>query len=206
MAAKHTRFHVALRLLHWSMGTLILAMLFIGVGMVSTTGPAYPKLLALHRPIGILILLLAIVRLTVRLTTSTPPLPIHLPRPQVIAAKTSHVLLYCAMIGMPLIGWGMLSAGGYPVKIAPGIVLPPLLPGNIDLFGLLRRAHTAIAFAFFALIIGHLTIALIHGLIRRDGVLEAMTFRHQRQSTLGAKEIDQNPAASKTSGADHPLT
>src|SRR3546814_14295542 len=53
------RFPLALRLLHWTMALLIIAMLFIGAGMVSTAGPAYASLIALHRPLGIAILLLA---------------------------------------------------------------------------------------------------------------------------------------------------
>lgn len=171
-----TRFPLAIRLLHWGMALLVLAMLFIGVAMVSTTGQAYLKLLALHRPIGIAILLLACIRLAIRLATRAPSLPADLPRVQKLAARGSHVLLYLAMIGMPLIGWAMLSAGGYPVKITESLTLPALLPQNIAAFGYLRTAHGLIAFAFFALILAHLTAALIHRFVRRDGVFEAIGF------------------------------
>ena len=170
------RFHLAIRLLHWTMALLILAMLFIGAAMVSTAGPAYAALIALHRPLGIAILLLAALRLAIRLATGAPPLPADLPRVQQRAARGAHILLYLAMIGLPLIGWAMLSAGGYPVRLTAGFVLPPIVPQNAPAYGLLRRAHGLIAFAFFALILGHLTIALIHGFVRRDGVLETMGF------------------------------
>src|SRR3546814_13219150 len=60
------RFPLAIRLLHWTMALLIIAMLFIGAGMVSTAGPAYASLIALHRPLGIAILLLAALRLVLR--------------------------------------------------------------------------------------------------------------------------------------------
>lgn len=171
-----THFALLLRGLHWAMALLVLAMLFIGVAMVSTTGPAYSTLLQLHRPIGIAILALVVVRLIVRLATGAPPLPADLPSAQKLAAKGSHVLLYLAMIGMPLIGWGMLSAGGYPVVVLKSLVLPPILPHDIALYHLLRTAHTIVAILFFALILGHLAAALMHGLIRRDGVLQSMTF------------------------------
>ena len=170
------RFPLAIRLLHWTMAALILAMLFVGVGMVSTAGPAYVALLALHRPLGIAVLVLALCRLVIRLATRTPPLPADLVPAQVVAAKAVHVLLYLAMIGMPLIGWAMLSAGGYPVHMAGGVNLPPLFGVNRVLFGLLRLLHTLGGLAFFALILGHLTIALIHGFIRRDSVLRSMLF------------------------------
>jgi cytochrome b561 len=171
-----THFAFLLRLIHWTMALLVLTMLFVGVAMVSTVGPAYPELLRLHRAIGIAILILAIVRLIVRGATGAPSLPRDLPPIQKLAAKGSHVLLYAAMIGMPLIGWGMLSAGGYPEVVTKGLILPHILPHDLKLYALLRTAHTIVAILFFALILLHLAAALIHGLIRRDGVLQSMTF------------------------------
>lgn len=193
-------FHPAIRLLHWTMALLILAMLFIGVGMVSTAGPAYTSLAALHRPLGIAILLLAALRLAIRFRTGAPPLPAELPRIQQRAAHASHFLLYLAMIGMPLIGWAMLSAGGYPVRLTSTLILPPILPQDLLAYGLLRRGHTLVAFAFFALILGHLTIALIHGFIRRDGVLETMLFARKPPTVPPATDeaAEQAPLAEPT--------
>ena len=169
-----THFALLLRLLHWIMALMILTMLFIGVGMVSTTGPAYVDLLALHRPLGIGILTLALARLVIRLMTGAPPLPKDLPAPQKLAAKGSHLLLYAAMIAMPLIGWAMLSAGGYRVALSRSLSLPAILPHDLMVYWLLRQAHTVIGVAFFLLILLHLAAALMHGLIRRDGVWQSM--------------------------------
>jgi cytochrome b561 len=168
--------HFALpaRILHWLMAVLILAMLLIGAGMISTTTARYPELLAWHRPIGIAILILAITRLIVRVTHKPPPLPADLPAIQVAAAKGSHYLLDSLMIAMPLIGWAMQSAGGYPVLLWKGVVLFPILPHDIHLYGWLRCAHGLLAYAFFLLILAHLAAALFHGLIRKDGVFKSM--------------------------------
>lgn len=179
-----THFHPFIRIIHWAMAPLVLAMLFVGVGMVSTTGPAYPLLLSVHRPIGFAILVLATIRLAVRVTTGSPSLPDDLPPTQRLAARFSHVLLYGSMLSMPLIGWAMLSAGGYPVVVTNGLLLPPILPHDLQLFHLLRELHTVVATAFFSLILVHLAAALIHGLIRRDGVLEGMTFRRPKPEAL----------------------
>ncbi len=159
--------------LHWLMSAAILAMLFIGVGMVSTITPAHLTLLSIHKPLGLAILVLALVRIGVRLGYGTPALPADLPVPMRLAAHASHYLLYALMIAMPLIGWGMLSAAGDPVIVC-GLQLPALLPVDAAVHATLRQAHTWLALALFALVLMHLAAALFHALVRRDGVFESM--------------------------------
>lgn len=163
------------RLLHWTMAVLILAMLFIGAGMVSTVSDKHSLLLALHRPLGIAILLLAVLRLAVRLRHSPPPLPPDLPAWQRRAARASHWLLYGAMIAMPLVGWAMLSARGDPVVLGGALHLPPIVPRDAISAAFLREAHAWLAYGFFLLILLHVAAALYHGLVRRDGVFASMT-------------------------------
>lgn len=157
------------------MAVLIIAMLFIGVGMVASVSPHHAWLVALHKPLGIALLGLAMLRLIVRLTHSTPPLPTDLPGWQKLAAKLSHYLLYVLMFAQPLVGWAMLSAGGYPIMLGSSLQLPPLLAQNIQSYALLRPTHTWLAYLFFATILVHAAAGLFHGLIRRDGVFTSMT-------------------------------
>ncbi len=131
------RFNPLQRTLHWLMAVCILAMLFIGVGMVSTVASEYLTLVNIHKPLGILILILALIRLVVRLRYGAPPLPLDLPEPMKLAAYLSHYALYALMIAMPLIGWAMLSAAEYPVVIWPSIWLPQILPLEPSLHTLL---------------------------------------------------------------------
>jgi cytochrome b561 len=91
-----------------------------------------------------------------------------------LAAHLSHVGLYALMIGMPLIGWAMMSAAAYPIVLFGGFRLPPILPQSASLHTMLWSAHFYLAFAFFALVMVHLAAALFHGLVRRDGVLQTM--------------------------------
>src|SRR5215469_2286427 len=94
MIEDRKRFTPLQRLLHWLMAICILAMLFIGVGMVSTVNPKYLTLVAIHKPLGVAILVLALIRLAVRLRYGTPPLPADLPEPMRVAAKLSHYAFY----------------------------------------------------------------------------------------------------------------
>ncbi len=174
MTGSRLRFTVPQRLLHWVMAACILAMLFIGVGMVSTITPRYLTLVQIHKPLGIAILVLALIRLVLRLVYGAPPLPADLPLPMKLGAYLSHLGFYALMIGMPLLGWGMLSAASYPVVLFGGVHLPSILPLSDGLHTLLWNAHFFLAFAFFALILLHVAAALFHALVRRDGVFTAM--------------------------------
>ncbi|MGR6075850.1 cytochrome b [Achromobacter xylosoxidans] len=168
-------FSLFARVLHWSMAVGILAMLFIGVGMVASVSERHQWLVQIHKPLGLALLALVSIRLARRLyKEGAPALPADLPAWQRHAALASHVLLYALMFAMPLIGWAMLSAGGYPV-VAGGWQLPPIAPANAALFSRLRDAHRYLAFLLLATVLLHLAAALFHGWIRRDGVLESMT-------------------------------
>ena len=168
------RFALSSRVLHWLMAALILAMLFIGAGMAATVSQRYQLLVSIHKPLGVAILLLALVRLVNRLIFRPPPLPQSLPKAQQLAAKASHYSLYALMVLIPVIGWGMLSAADYPVLQWGSLHLGPILPHDPALYAVLRRLHRYFAWLLFATILLHLAAALFHALIRRDGVFRSM--------------------------------
>jgi cytochrome b561 len=172
MTTQH--FPLLSRALHWLMAVLILAMLFVGVAMVSSLSD-YHRLVSIHKPIGILILVLVAIRLVNRLVDPPPPLPAGMPAILRFLAHASHWLLYALMFALPLIGWGMLSAAGYPIALVGSFHLPAILPHDAALYAILRPLHTVLAFALFAAFLVHLGAALTHALIFRDGVFESMT-------------------------------
>jgi cytochrome b561 len=167
------RFTAVARLLHWTMALLILAMLFIGIGMVASTD-RYGSLVAIHRPLGIAILVLVAVRLVYRFLNPPPPLPRAMPAYLKFVARASHYLLYALMFAVPLVGWAMLSAGGYPIILCCALHLPPVLPHDRALYATLRHAHTILALTLFLTFLAHLGAALLHALLFRDGVFESM--------------------------------
>jgi cytochrome b561 len=169
------RFAPVQRVLHWVMAICILAMLFIGVGMVSTIMPKYLGLIEVHKTLGIIVLILVLIRIVARWRYGAPPLPASLPAPMKLAAVLSHYVLYGLMIVMPLLGWAMLSAGAYPVVLLWGLRLPPILPQSEFWHTVLWDAHHYLGLLFYAVILAHLAAALMHALIRRDGVFQAMS-------------------------------
>ncbi|WP_342305324.1 cytochrome b [Burkholderia pseudomallei] len=172
-----TTFSPLARLLHWVMAAMIVSMLFVGAGMVTTVSGRHAALVAMHKPLGVAVLVLACVRVVVRLSSRPPALPADLPGWQKFAAHGSHLVLYALMIAMPLVGWAMLSAGGYPVTLGGGVRLPSIVPADAVWLAWLRHAHRWLAYLFFATFLAHFAAALYHGMIRRDGVLRAMVGR-----------------------------
>ena len=61
MSTRRQQFTVFSRLLHWTMAAMVLTMLCIGVAMVASLAD-YHVLVSIHRPLGIAILVLVVVR------------------------------------------------------------------------------------------------------------------------------------------------
>ncbi|QBN09271.1 cytochrome b [Enterobacter vonholyi] len=166
-------FNILARSLHWLMAVMILAMLFIGVAMMTSLHHRI-WLIDLHRPLGVAILLLALVRLVNRLLSRTPPLPADLPVWQVLAAKASHWMLYGLMLAMPLLGWAQLSAAGLPIVMFDGVNLPAIVTASPTLYAWCHDAHSLLAKLLFAVVLVHLSAALVHAWIYRDAVFSSM--------------------------------
>jgi cytochrome b561 len=173
VATERRQFTALSRLLHWMMAAMVLAMLGIGVAMVVSLAD-YHVLVSIHRPLGIAILLLVVVRFGNRLLHPPPPFPASMGRAERLAATASELLLYGLMFVLPLVGWGMLSAARYPIVLFGSVQLPYILPHNLQLYAGLRQAHTVLAYLFFLTFLGHFGAVLYHTLIVRDGILKRM--------------------------------
>lgn len=180
MKKQVTHFNVLARVLHWLMAFLILSMLFIGAFMVTSLANR-SWLIDLHRPLGIAIFLLLIIRVVNRWLNPQPPLPSVMPVWQRTIANATHWLMYGLIFCLPLIGWGMLSAGDFPVKLFGGLNLPPIAPVNPTWYAWLRLLHSLLAWALFAIVLGHLSMAFLHALMYKDGLLTSMIKRRPDQ-------------------------
>jgi len=161
------------RLLHWLMAALLLTMVFIGGAMVVSLA-AYHRLLSIHRPLGVAILVLAVLRLANRKRYPPPDFMPTMSASERRIAILSERMLYALMIALPLVGWGMLSAARDPVVLAGALHLPPILPQSARLYTWLRNAHTVLAYLFFATFLAHLGGVLFHTLVLRDGLILRM--------------------------------
>ena len=173
MSTERRQFTLFTRLLHWTMAAMVLTMLGIGVTMVASL-TNYHVLVSIHRSLGIAILVLVVVRFVNRQLSPLPPFPDTMSFAERRVAWASELLMYGLMFVLPLVGWGMLSAARYPIVLYGPLQLPPILPHNIVLYSVLRKAHTILAYLFFLTFLAHFGAILFHTLIVRDGILKRM--------------------------------
>ena len=170
-------------LLHWLIAIAIVTIATLGLVMVNVKlAPVWQfRLYQWHKSVGITILLLAVLRLLWRLSHRPPPLPADMPRIERQAAESTHVLLYGLMLGLPLVGWALVSASPYNIPTVLYGVLPwphlPVLPhlsNKAAVEGVLKLVHAYGAFVLIGLVALHAAAALRHHLVIRDDVLRRM--------------------------------
>src|ERR1700756_5525582 len=161
MPSERRQFAAFSRLLHWTMAAMVLTMLFVGVAMVTSLAD-YHVLVSIHRPLGIAILVLVVIRFLNRQLTSLPPFPATMSHAERLAATASELTMYGLMFVLPLVGWGMLSAARYPMVLYGSLHLPFILPHSAMLHAVLRKMHTILAYFFFLTFIAHFGAILFH--------------------------------------------
>lgn len=167
-------FGVVAIFLHWIMAILLIALVGLGLYMVRIPISAEKlKLYGWHKEFGILALMLVLVRLTWRLTNTTPSL-MSLPWWERYAARAAHWAFYVLMFLIPISGWLITSAAGLPVSFFGWFTLPNLVTANENQRLLFMEVHEWLAYALIVVFCMHVGGALKHYLINRDDIMQRM--------------------------------
>ncbi len=169
------RYGAVAQALHWLVFVLIVASFGIGLSMVELpVSPQRIRYVALHKSVGLTIFLLTALRLLWRHLHPAPPLPESMPAWEKTASGAAHALLYVLVLAVPVSGWIMSSALGFPTRFFGLAQLPDLLDKNRELGEFLKQVHFLLNKALLALIALHVAAALKHHLLDRDAVLLRM--------------------------------
>jgi cytochrome b561 len=161
--------------LHWLVALLIFGSFVVGMYMVQLQlSPWKLKVYSWHKWTGVTILILVAVRLAWRLTHRPPALPEATPVWQRHAAAVAHAMLYLLMLAVPISGWVMSSAGGFPVVYFGVLQLPDLVEKDKEFFELMKSVHYALNKALLALVVLHIAAAVKHHYVDRDDALARM--------------------------------
>lgn len=188
MARPLTRYSIVAILLHWLIAALILFNLWLGLSVEGRHGAAKINAFELHQSIGMTVLALSILRLGWRLANPPPPEAPGIAHWEKSVSGLVHGAFYVIMIGMPLTGWLMVSAGANGAHIAlwrmgdfQGIAWPRLplvaaLPTarREAVQGASFAVHTYLSYGAYVLILLHITGALKHQIFDPNPVLPRM--------------------------------
>lgn len=160
---------------HWLIFLLIAGMVTVGFIMTDMeNGPDKFRLIGLHKSFGITVLALVCLRLGWKLINIAPPLPRSLPVWERFMAHMGHLALYLLMFAMPLSGWLMTSAAGFPVSVFGWFTLPNLIAPDRELRHFFVEAHEVLAWALIVMVSLHVLAALLHHFYYRNNVLRRM--------------------------------
>lgn len=132
-----------------------------------------------HRHAGLLVLLLFVIRVTLRIRYGKLQPGGNHPRILRLCAGMTHIALYALLLALPLLGWAMSSAAGTPVHFF-GLTLPPIVGEDDDLADNLQALHIDAAWALLAIATLHIAAALWHHFVVRDHTLRMMLPRRRR--------------------------
>lgn len=176
MQFKNTQnqFGVIAIFLHWLMAFLIIGLICVGLYMARLSiSEQKLRLYGFHKEFGILVLMLAIVRLTWRFQNINPSLA-TLPAWEHLAARSMHWLLYGCMFALPILGWLASSSAGLQVSFFGLFLLPNLVSANESHRILFQEIHKWLAYGLIAALCGHIGAALKHQFINKDDILRRM--------------------------------
>jgi cytochrome b561 len=159
---------------HWIM--MLALMVLIPVGFYMENLPLSPeklKLYSWHKWMGITFLVMVGFRLAWKVLTPQPK-PLPGPTWQHMAASVTHALMYALMVIIPLSGWIMSSAKGFPT-VWFGILPLPDLVGKDEWIGqCLEDIHGPLAMSLVFLVMIHVLAVLKHRFIDKDNTLSRM--------------------------------
>ncbi len=174
------RYHPLMISFHW----LMLVLFVVALAAIEYRGtlpkgdPTIGQIMAIHKQAGVLVLLLAVLRLATRVSTNAPSV-IGAWAIQRFAAHVVHILLYVVMFALPVSGILLSQSADRAVELF-GWVVPTLVAPDQALRDMIKPIHEFVGNAVYFLVGLHLVAVLWHHFIARDETLYHMALRKNR--------------------------
>ena len=183
------QWHPLIKLLHWLMAVLLLAMLGLGFGMtrlahhaeqsgdftLTLLGLSLFDAYQLHKSIGVFLFVSILLRVLIRRATRQP---VHndLPVWEHRIADVVHFALYGLMLTLPLSGWLLASASplGIPTIVFGLFPLPHVIEPSASAELIWAWIHFGGGIALSILVALHVGAAFKHHFVDHDSVLHSM--------------------------------
>ena len=155
------------KILHWAMAIIIIGLMIVGLYMtgLDREDPSRRELYHLHKAFGLMVILLAIIRIGWIFISRPPQLPAGLKVWEVKLAKSAKHFLYLLVLVVPASGYVMSTLLGYPVDVFGLFEFPMLFDKNKESGEIFRSVHWIIAYIMIGIVTLHITGALKHRLM-----------------------------------------
>jgi cytochrome b561 len=162
---------------HWLTVVPLIVLLLSGPTIHYFVDEVKLRFYTVHESLGLLVLLLALMRLTWRLRHA-PPDRSYLPPLERRGSDAVHIALYVALIVQPVLGFLTTNAYGFPQQGATAFLgfidLPKFMEASPTLALRLHWAHAIVGGLLAALAVAHIGGVLYRHIGRRDGTLLRM--------------------------------
>ena len=175
-----TQYGTVTKSLHWVIFVLFTIMFVLGFGLMggdeSSTafGADWDSVFDWHATIGLIVLILAIVRITWRKTT---PLPSWAPGLSSTERKLAHrteQVMYTVMVAKPVSGYILAGAAAHHIDLFGAISLGNPFGSSSGVEDVALAVHIITGIAFLIVWIIHVGQAVRHQFVKQDGLLERM--------------------------------
>jgi len=175
---------VVTKALHWTIAALIISIMSIGIyaGKILTYAniavrPMWGWWMNQHKALGCIVLGLVIVRAIWTFSQPRPELPAGASRLHRRVAKASVVSLYILMFTVPIAGIGTTIYAHKGFKFFGLFEFYVPIARNMIVEQNFKLAHQICAYTLLALLLIHISAALMHHFLLRDEVLRRMWFK-----------------------------
>lgn len=151
--------------------------IMFAVGFTMINLPASPlkiDLFRFHKSLGLLLLLLAIIRLCWRFIHPAPELPDTLPEREKLLVRAGQYCMYALLLFIPISGWVINSAANFPMQWFGLFVVPPITGPSIKLEDYAKTAHLTLIIILGLIVCAHITAAFRHHAINKNNILNNM--------------------------------
>lgn len=162
--------------LHWLIALAVLGQFALGLWIAGLEyyDPWYQRGPALHKGIGILVLIVVALRLAWRWMNPVPAAqPTHAVWERRLA-RITHASLYVLLLATLLAGYLISTADGRPIDVFGWFSVPATLNGIDKQEDIAGEIHELLAFALIGLTALHALAALKHHFVDRDRTLKRM--------------------------------
>jgi cytochrome b561 len=172
------KYPLPMRIMHWTMSTIVFCLLAVGIYMTGLPDDAPHKYdwYFWHKSFGLVILALIFLRAFIRVNSTVPAPQPGLAPWEVKISLITHKVLYALLFIVPFCGFilSMTYMQSKGISFFGLFTIPPFLPKSDSISHLFGEMHEIFAFTLIGVISIHVLAVIKHKFYDKNDVLKRM--------------------------------